>query len=104
MVKKKRRVIEIIEFKLKSGRDEDTFKKVSDKAQKFLEIQPGSEHRIILRKKDKNFYQDQVQWRNEDYAKIARKNSETAEEFEDYYNMISRASIKTTHPELIKMY
>jgi hypothetical protein len=40
----------------------------------------------------------------EDYAKIARKNSESSEDYKNYYDMIIDASIKTTHPELIKMY
>jgi len=104
MVKKKRRVIEIVEFKLKQGREEADLKKTSDKAQKFFEKQPGYEHRLILRTKNKNHYLEQVQWRNEDHAKIARKEMETSDECKDFIKMISQASIKTTHPELIKMY
>lgn len=104
MVKKKRRIIEMVEFKVKQGREEEDIKKSSDKAQKFYEKQPGFEHRLLLRTKNKNQYFEQVQWRNEDHAKIARKEAESSEECKDFLGIISKSSVKISHPELVKMY
>lgn len=102
MVKKKKRVIEIFKFKLKNNVKIEEFIKYSDKVQKFFEKEEGYEHRLML--KDKQFLIEQIQWRNEDYAKMARNLSKKSKEFEEYYNSIIPKSMKIFHPELVKMY
>lgn len=102
MVKKKRRVLEIVEFKLKPSYGEEQIKRASDKANEFIELQPGFEHRMLLNSKAKWF--EFTQWRNDDYAKDARKKIKESEECKDMIGMISPVSVKITHPELIQMY
>lgn len=102
MVKKKRRVLELTEFKIKGSHEEEEVKRASDKANKFIEKQPGFEHRMIL--KDKTKWLDAIQWRNVDYAKQARKEMKKSEECKDYLKLISEKSIHSNFPELIKMY
>jgi len=102
MVKKKRRVLELTEFKVKGTSEEDEVKKASDKANRFIEEQPGFEHRMIL--KDKSKWLDAIQWRNIDYAKKARKEMKKSEKCEDYLKLISEKSIRSDFPELVKMY
>lgn len=102
MVKKKRRVIEIVEFKLKPNYKEEQIKRASDKANSFIESQPGFEHRMLLNLKSKWF--EFTQWRNDDFAKDARKKIKVSPECKDMIGMISPVSIKVSHPELVQMY
>ena len=102
MVKKKRRVLEIFEFKVKGSLDEENIKRLSDKFNKFVEMQPGFEHRMIL--KDGAKWMDMIQWRNVDYAKSARKEAKKSEDCKDFFNIISEKSVKMVYPELVKMY
>jgi len=102
MVKKKRRVLEIIEFKLKPSYSEEQIKRASDKANSFIELQPGFEHRMLLNLRAKWF--EVTQWRNEDYAKDARKKVIESVECKDMVGMTSNASIKIIRPELVKMF
>jgi hypothetical protein len=102
MVKKKRRVIETFEFKLKHKLEEKNFIKYIDKSQKFFEKQPGYEHRLITH--DGVKWSDQIQWRNEDYAKDARKLSKRDENCIEFYDAINTKTSSTKMPELVKMY
>lgn len=102
MVKKKRRVIEIVEFKLKPSYKEEHLKRASDRANSFIEQQEGFEHRMLLNLKSRWF--EHIQWRNEDAARKARKAIQTSEKCADMLKMISPVSVKITHPELVKMY
>lgn len=104
MVRKKKRVIETIEFKTKEEINEEEIKIVSDKAQKFFEKQSGYEHRMILQNTQNKKWREEVQWRNEDYAKEARKNSKKSEKCKEYYNSINPKTIKMNYFELTKMY
>ncbi|MDA3836191.1 MAG: hypothetical protein PF542_01075 [Nanoarchaeota archaeon] len=104
MVKKKRRVIEIIDFKINDGVTEEKVKKESDKVQAFLQEQPGYEHRLITNDAKTGKWQEQTQWRNLDYAQEARKKSKQSEDCKDYYNIIRPRTIKISYPELVKMY
>lgn len=102
MVKKKRRVLEITEFKIKGNREEEEIKKQTDKLNKFLEKQEGFEHQMTLRDGSKFF--NMIQWRNVDYAKLALKEAMKSEECKEYFEIINPNSIKSTYPELVKMY
>lgn len=102
MVKKKRRVLEITEFKIKTPNEEEELRKTTDKANKFFEKQKGFEHQMILRDKTKFF--NMIQWRNIDNAKDALKEAKKSEECKDFFEIIRPNSIKSVYPELVKMY
>ena len=104
MVKKKRRIIETMEFKIKPNLGEEEIKKASDRAQKFFEKEEGYEHRMILEDPKTKKWKEEIQWRNEDYAKSARTKSKKEEICKDYYDSIIQKSIKINHIELVKMY
>lgn len=103
MVKKKRRVIEITQFKAKGAPGEKDFIKISTKIQKFLENQPGFEHRMLLHNM-KNTWTEMIQWRNIDHAKAAKQKLKKTEEGKEYSNSISEKTIKSIYPELAKMF
>ncbi len=103
MAKKKRRVIELTEFKTKNNIPEKEFLKISSKIQKFLEDQPGFEHRMLVFDM-KSKWTEIIQWRNVDYAKEARSKLKEAPEGKQYFKNISPKTIKSIYPELIKMF
>lgn len=102
MVKKKRRILEITEFKTKHNIDEKEFIKFSDKFQKFISEQNGFEHRMILIEKGR--WIEAIQWRNVDNAKDAIKKAKKSEECKEYFENINEKSINSMYPELVKMY
>lgn len=104
MAKKKRRVIETMLFKIKEKVSEEELKKASDKAQKFFEKQEGYEHRMILEDMKNKKFKEEVQWRNEDYAKKARLDSKKEESCKEYYELIKPKTTIIKHLELVKMY
>lgn len=103
MVKKKRRIIEITQFKAKGSPEEKDFIKNSIKIQKFLEDQAGFEHRMLLHNM-KNTWTEIIQWRNVDYAKESKLKLKKSPEGIEYFNSISEKTIKSVYPELAKMF
>lgn len=102
MVKKKRRILEITEFRTKSPQEEEEMKKLTNTLNKFLEKQMGFEHQMLL--KDGAKWVNAIQWRNIDYAKEGQKEARKSEECKEYFETINAKSIKSIYPELIKMY
>jgi len=96
-------VVEISEFRLNAGADEEAFLEASQEMMNALKKQGGIVNRELLKAED-GLWIDLVHWENMDTAKSVANNVMKIPSCLEFLDMIDQASIKSRYYTQIESY
>jgi hypothetical protein len=96
--------VELVQFKIARGVDEETFLRASDNIQSFLNRSRGFVHRELVRTPDGLHWVDIVKWRSRAEAEQAMRNASKDPNCMTFLGLIDKSSVKTQHMELTRTY
>ncbi|HEX2014904.1 MAG TPA: hypothetical protein VLA68_06725 [Nitrososphaera sp.] len=96
--------VELVQFKIARGVDEESFLKASDAVQSFLNRSRGFVHRELAKTPDGLHWIDIVKWRTREEADQASRIATKDPSCMKFFELIDRSSIKTQHMEITRSY
>ena len=97
-------LVEIVQFRMARGVDEETFLKASDAAQFFFTKSRGFVNRELAKAPDGLHWIDIVRWRTMSDAEQAARNAIKDPQYANFLRLIEKSSIKTARMEHTRLY
>lgn len=97
-------IVEVVQFRVARGVDEEVFLKASDAAQSFLTKAKGFVSRELVRTADGLNWIDIVKWRTASDAEHAARNAARDPRCAKFFELVEKSSVRTQHMERTRLY